>query len=339
MTGKPATINDVARAAGVASSTVSRAFARPGRVNVETAERIRRVAADLGYRSGPVLRPAPRGRTSMIGLVISDVTNPFYDEIIRGAQAAAGRAGRTTLLADAQENGVTERDVLERAVPLVDGLVLATSRMSDSAIRQVAKQCPVVVLNRIVAGVPSVVVDNPRGARRVAEHLGELGHRHLTYVAGPEASWTDGVRWRALRELDVHAHRIGPFEPTVAGGAEAAQEFARRPTSAVVAYNDLMAIGLIRRLTAMGVRVPGDVSVAGFDNIFAAELITPALTTVAAPLHAMGEAAVRAVLSGAGSSVVTLPTRLVVRASTGRRRGKAWQSMATTAAAAEARLP
>jgi LacI family transcriptional regulator len=324
------TIDDVAKAAGVAPSTVSRAFSRPGRVSFETSERIRRVAAELGYRTGSLARALPTERTSMIALAISDITNPFYNEIIRGAQAAASEAGYTILLADTQESGVRERAALERAASIVEGIVLVTTRMSDSAIRMTAKQRPVIVLNRAVSDVPCVVTDNPRGVRRAAEHLAELGHRRLTYLAGPEASWADGMRWRSLREaaleLELHVRRIGPFPPTVAGGARAAAEFASNPTSAVVAYNDLVAIGAIRALTALGARIPQDVSVVGFDNIFAAELVTPPLTTVAAPLAAMGRTAVGnllAIVRGArprADAPVSLPCRLVVRQSTAHRR-------------------
>ena len=324
------TIYDVARAAGVASSTVSRAFSRPGRVNFETAERIRKIAEELGYRANPLARALPTGRTSMIALVISDVTNPFYNEIIRGAQSAAAAAGYTMLLADAQESDRLEREALERALPTVEGIVLAGSRMSDSAIRVIAKQRPLIVLNRVLSDVPSVVTDNPRGMRRAVEHLVGLGHHTITYVAGPEASWADGVRWRSLKEsslleLEMNCRRIGPFRPTVAGGAEAAAEFSRHPTSAVIAYNDQLAIGLIRGLTASGVRVPQDVSVIGFDNIFASELVTPPLTTVAAPLRTEGVTAVTNLLAmthGAhprtGEPTV-LPVKLVVRSSTGPR--------------------
>src|SRR4051812_21782063 len=129
------TIYDVAQAVGVAPSTVSRAFARPGRVGAETAAQIRRVAAELGYRASPLGRALPSGRTSMIALAISDITNPFYNEIIRGAQVAATEAGYTILLADTQESGAVEREALDRAMATVDGIVLATTRMSDSAIR------------------------------------------------------------------------------------------------------------------------------------------------------------------------------------------------------------
>ena len=326
------TIYDVAEAAGVAPSTVSRAFSRPGRVNSETAQRIRDVAADLGYRTNPLARGLSTARTMTIGLVIADITNPVYAEIMRGAQIAAADAGYTMLLADTQGSGPRERESVERAMPLVEGIVLASSRMSDSAIRMAAKQKPLVVLNRAVVDVPSVVTDNPRGARRAAEHLGGLGHEVITYVAGPEASWADGMRWRALREVELElglkVRRIGPFPPTVRGGVRAAHELSKHPTSAVIAYNDQLAIGLMRGLASMGARVPEDVSVVGFDNIFGSDLVTPGLTTIAAPLRVQGTTAVKnllALVGGASSTTgkaVVLPTRLVVRASTAQRSRK-----------------
>lgn len=319
------TIYDVARVAGVAPSTVSRAFARPGRVNSETAARIRAVASELGYRANPVARALSTSHTQMLAVMISDVTNPFYAPLIRGAQVAASEAGFVILLEDAQESGQIEREALERVLPVVEGIVIASSRMSDSALRTIAKQTPLVVLNRAVSDVPSVVTDNARGMRRAAEHLGALGHRCITYVAGPEASWADGVRWQALREagheLELVTRRVGPFAPTVGGGVRAAAEMATQATTAVVAYNDQMAIGVIRGLEHAGLRVPQDMSVIGFDDIFAAQLVTPSLTTVAAPLHIMGQTAVRnllAIVRGArpeSGTAFVLPTRLIVRES------------------------
>ena len=324
------TIYDVARLAGVAPSTVSRAFARPGRVNRSTAERIRAVATELGYHTNPLARALPTGRTAMIALVVSDVTNPFCAGIVRSAQAAAGAAGYTMLLADGRESGACERETLERALSSVDGVVLATSRVSEPAVRETAAQRPVVLLNRSLPGVPSVVVDIERGMRQTVAHLADLGHEHVTYVAGPEESWADGMRRRALRqcgiEQGVQSRRVGPYEPTVAGGVAAAAEVFQAATTAVIAYNDLMAIGLIRALGARGMLVPQEVSVVGSDNIFAAGLITPALTTVAAPLRLMGDTAVRhllAVLGGAEPSAaepLLLPASLVVRGTTAHRR-------------------
>ncbi|MGC4837687.1 LacI family DNA-binding transcriptional regulator [Micromonospora vinacea] len=324
--GTRVTIYDVASEADVSPSTVSRAFSRPSRVNSETAERIRQVAERLGYRTNPLARALTTSRTRMIALVIADITNPVYAEIVRGAQEVAADGEYTTVLIDAQESDRLERAAVERTMSTVDGIVLASSRMSDSAIRMVAKQRPVVVLNRALADVPCVVTDDPRGVRRAAEHLGELGHDHITYVAGPQASWPNGVRWRSLleagMELEIKVRQIGPFSPTMAGGERAARELCARPATAVLAFNDQMAIGIIRGLSRMGVNVPGDVSVVGFDNILAADIVTPGLTTVAAPLFAEGSAATRHLLTmiegapGHTGRPMVLPVRLVVRDST-----------------------
>lgn len=335
------TIYDVAKAAGVAPSTVSRAFSRPGRVNAETAERIRQVAAELGYRTNPLARALPTGRTSLLAIVTADVTNPFFFEIIRGAEAAAAEAGYTMIVVDVQESPEAERRALDRALPLVEGIVLATSRMSDSSIRVAAKQRPTVVLNRVMTDVPSVVTDNARGARRAVEHLAELGHTTLTYAAGPEASWADGMRWRSVREaayeLELRARRLGPFPPTQAGGLAAAQALRQSPTTAVIAYNDLIAIGLLRGLSRLGARVPQDVSVVGFDNIFGSDFCDPPLTTVAAPLRHLGSYAVTTLLEemkrrrSGPLRPALLPAQLVVRASTGPRpRRRTWPPAAAT---------
>jgi LacI family transcriptional regulator, repressor for deo operon, udp, cdd, tsx, nupC, and nupG len=301
-------------------------------VNAETADRVRGVAARLGYRTNPPARALSTGRTSMVALVIPDVTNPVYFDITRGAEDAAAEAGYTLLLADFRESGRLEREAIDRAVPAVEGLVLGGPRIPDSAIRTAAKQRPTVVLNRAVADIPSVVPDNPRGMRRVAEHLGALGHDTLTYVAGPEASWADGMRWRSLREaaleLDLHVRRLGPYPPTVDGGLAAVDDLRRHPTTAVVAYNDLMAIGLMHGLQHARVAVPRQVSIVGFDNIFGSDFCTPALTTVAAPLRSLGAAGVRQLLAELGGAAprtgrpLVLPVQLIARASTAQRSRK-----------------
>lgn len=324
------TIYDVARRAGVAPSTVSRAFARPGRVNADTAARIRTAAADLGYRVNPLARALSTSRTQMLAVMVSDITNPFYTDLIRGAQVAASQAEYTVLLADARESHVFEREDLERLLPVVEGLVIGSSRMSDSTLQVMAKQRPTIVLNRHVLGIPSVVTDNLRGTRQAVEHLGQLGHESVTYVAGPKASWVDGMRWRALRdagtELGMHTRRTDAASPTVEGGRLAALGMLSHPPTAVVAYNDLMAIGAMLTFGEAGVRVPGDVSVAGYDNILLGRLVPPGLTTVASPGTAMGTAAVNNVLAmirGAlprSDEAFVMPTRLVVRGSTGRPR-------------------
>jgi DNA-binding LacI/PurR family transcriptional regulator len=325
------TIYDVAREAGVAPSTVSRAYSRPGRVNADTAQKVFRAAKQLGYRSDQLdyRQPGDRSVQEAIGLVVADVTNPFYGDIIKGAYEAAREAGYQLILSHTNESPDVERQTIERELKQVDGIVIASSRMTDSALRMMVKQKPVVLLNRIIPEANCVVNDNDRGIRRAAEHLGALGHERIYYVAGPETSWSDGVRWRALREaaaeLEMDARRIGPNEPTVLAGLSAARRVAQVDATAVLAYNDQIAIGVMKGLRKLGVAVPGEVSVVGFDNIILDELVEPALTTIASPLYRMGFTGVHnciAVAQGARHSgtPLVLPVRLVVRQSTAQRR-------------------
>jgi DNA-binding LacI/PurR family transcriptional regulator len=331
--GRRPTIYDVAAEAGVATSTVSRAYSRPGRVNADTAQRVFRAAERLGYRAGRLdgQQPADRAVHEAIGLVIADVTNPFYGEIIKGAHEAAREAGHQLILLHTNESPEVERQTIEHELDRVDGLVIASSRMTDSALRMVAGRKPVVLLNRIIPEASCVVSDSARGIRRAAEHLAALGHERIHYVAGPETSWSESVRWRAVREaaaeLELEARRIGPNEPTVLAGLGAARRVAQADATAVLAYNDALAIGVMRGLRRLGVAVPGEVSVVGFDNIMLDELVDPPLTTIASPLYRMGFTGVRncvAVALGARPSgtPLVLPVRLVVRASTAQRRRK-----------------
>ncbi|MEE6271949.1 LacI family DNA-binding transcriptional regulator [Georgenia wangjunii] len=326
------TIYDVAREAGVAASTVSRALARPGRVNATTAQHVRDAAERLGYRLDHGNRaPAPLRGTRLLGVLVADITNPLFAQVVRGAEQAAIEMGYTLLIADTQESEERERAALDRILGSVEGILLTSPRMSETGIRAIAKQRPTVVLNRVVRGLPSVLTDSARGTRRAAEHLGTLGHERITYLAGPAASWADGVRWRSLREaaleLELRVRRVGPVAPTVAGGEQAARLWAQRPTSAVLAYNDLVAVGFVRGVRAMGLSVPANVSVVGFDNTEMAALVHPALTTVASPRQALGGTAARnliAVIGGARPTAepLLLPVKLVVRDTTARRRGE-----------------
>ena len=324
--GRQPSIYDVAAAAGVAPSTVSRALSKPGRVSFRTAEHVREVAARLGYRTDLRNRRVEGPSTSMLAMVVADITNPVFYGMIRGAERTAVHAGYTMVLVETQESEEAEHALLTRILPSVDGVVLTSSRLSDAAIRGVAKIAPLVVLNRIVDQVPSVASDNVRAVKRAVEHLVGYGHRSLSYLAGPDASWASGMRWRGLleagHELDVTVRRIGPHLPTMNGGRQAAETWLAAPTTGVVAYNDLVAIGFVQAVTQAGLRVPEDVSVVGFDNIRDAALVQPPLTTIASPLVSLGSAAVNHLLATSRvaterDSAFVLPARLVVRGSTG----------------------
>jgi DNA-binding LacI/PurR family transcriptional regulator len=324
-----ATIYDVATAAGVATSTVSRAFSTPGRVGQATRERILRVADDLGYRPNPHARALLSGRTRTLAMVVSDITNPHYFELIRGAEMRAKASEYTLVLVNAEETPRIEYEQIQRLAKSVDGFLLAASRLPDENLAELATAYPTVLLNREHAGISSVVLDHRVGCRQMVEHLASLGHRSLVYLAGPRNSWMAANRWAALRDgaeaVGMEAHRVGHFTPTVVHGGAAADAALRTGATAVVAHNDLLAIGVMRRLEQRGIAVPGDVSVVGFDNIFAADLCTPGLTTLGGAHVDVGRAAVEMLLevtrpgrSGeAATSQALLPAELVLRTSTG----------------------
>lgn len=325
--GERVTIYDVAREAGVHPSTVSRAFSRPGRVSSATAARIHEVSERLGYRQDQPFRVPTSSRTRIITLAVSDITNPYYFGLIRGAEKAASAADFSLVVTDARESASEERSVLSRHLPGSDGLIVTSSRLSDTELRGLAREVPLVVLNRRVSGLPCIHPDNARGIRRSVEHLASLGHTRIGYVAGPDASWADGARWRAVREacheLSLTDARIGPVQPTMAGGRAAAAEIMRLGLTAVQAYNDQVGVGLLRGLAQLGVDVPGEVSVVGFDNTVTADLGTPGLTTVAQPVTLLGETAARAVIAQVNGEAVLreltqiVPVKLLQRASTG----------------------
>ena len=230
----PPTIYDVARIAGVATSTVSRALSNPGRVSFKTAEHVRKVAEEIGYRSAPLERALPVQRTMLLGMIVADINNPVFHGMIRGAERTAMHAGYIMLLVETQESVHTEKQALSRVLSAVDGVILSSSRMPDASIRDAAKHRPLVLLNRIVGQIPSVATDNLNAMRKASEHLAGAGVREITYLAGPEASWSDGMRWQGLRaaglELDLKVRRIGPNVPTMAGGGLAATKWLSNQT-------------------------------------------------------------------------------------------------------------
>lgn len=321
------TIYDVAAAAEVATSTVSRAFSQPGRVSAATRDRVLAVAAELGYRPNPHARALLSGKHHTVAMVVSDITNPHYFELIRGAEMRARVSEYTLVLVNAEESPRVEWEQIQRLAPAVDGFMLSASRLPDENLLQIAAQRPVVLVSRELPGIASVVLDHVEGCRQIVSHLASLGHRDLLYLAGPRNSWMAGTRWAALQaaaeQAGVGVRRIGPFTPKVnQGGAAADAALNAGGATALVAHNDLLAIGVLQRLAARGVRVPDDVSVVGFDDIFAADVCTPGLTTLGGAHVDVGRAAVELLLT-AGSRApddqprVVLPTELVLRGSTG----------------------
>jgi LacI family transcriptional regulator, repressor for deo operon, udp, cdd, tsx, nupC, and nupG len=321
-----ATITDVAARAGVATSTVSRAFSRPERVNHVTREHVLAVAAELGYLPNPAAQALESGRTRTIALLVPDITNPYFAGVIKGAARGAAAADLTLVLGDTAESAAGEERLLRRLGRSVDGFVLSASRLPDHDLRRAAELGPVVLVNRATTGLPCMVADYDSGTRQIVEHLASLGHGSFVFAGGPAESWSGHRRWLGLQtaaaDLGLTAQRFGPYTPTLAGGTAAADAVVSSGTTAVVCHNDMLAIGVMQRLVERGRTVPGDVSIVGFDNIVGADFCTPSLTTLAERTEDAGRRAVEALVLQANSrtphaAVRLMPTQLVVRDSTG----------------------
>ncbi|HET8993092.1 MAG TPA: LacI family DNA-binding transcriptional regulator [Rhodococcus sp. (in: high G+C Gram-positive bacteria)] len=323
---KRATITDVARTAGVAASTVSRSFSNPDRVNVHTRDHVLGVAAELGYTPNPMARALESGRTNTFALLVPDITNPYFAGVINGAEQAATAAGRTLVLGNTRESAATEEQLVRRLGPAVDGFVLAASRLPDDELRRVAEFNAVTLVNRATRGVSCVVADYASGTRQIVDHLASLGHRSLLVLGGPPESWSGARRWAGLQDAaelhNMQVRRFGPYSPTLGSGPAAADAAVAAGATAVVCHNDMLAIGVLRRLCERGIAVPEQMSVAGFDDMFGASICTPALTTLAERTEDAGAHAIEILgrlayerVAEPGSRV--LPTQLVVRESTG----------------------
>jgi DNA-binding LacI/PurR family transcriptional regulator len=318
------TLQDVADEAGVAVSTASRALANPDRVSAATRQHVQSVAMRLGYRHNRMTAPAEAGRMPMLALLVADITNPSNFDVIRGAEAQARAAGYTLVLGDTQENPEFERAHTERLGSAVEGFVLAGSRLPDEDLLELAEQRAVVLLNRQVASLPSVVTDSADAGRQIIEHLAALGHRSVTYLGGPANAWSDGARWRALTasagKAGIKVVRRGPFAPTLEGGSAAADIGMASETTALVAFNDLLAIGVLQRLQHLGIGVPDEVSVVGYDDIFGSDFCHPPLTTITAPIEQAGRMLIDLLLGVRDvqrAPRIVLPTVLRARDSTG----------------------
>jgi len=321
-----ATIYDIARELGLSPSTVSRALTKPGRVSEKTATRIHKVAADLGYRSNPMARALPTGRTRMLGLVVSDLTNPVFFRLVRGAEQACHELGYTLVFAESQESAEAEHGTLDRLLPAVDGVILAAARLADEDISRIAGIKDVVLINRRIGDMAAIVPDIESGIAQAVSHLADLGHRAIAYVGGPARSWMSRTRGDLIFTHAV-AHgmtyaEIGPNDPTREGGERALRRVRASGATAILTYNDIMAIGLMRAYQRDGAALPDEVSVIGFDDIFGADFATPALSTVRSPLDEIGAEAVRLLVHGLDGRDATPPvelaTELVVRESTAR---------------------
>lgn len=292
------TIADVAARAGASQASVSRVLNGRQTVDPDIVRRVRAAIAELGYAPSVAARSLVHGRNDTVAMVVPDLENPLFQGILKGLSLAAASDGYRVLVADTAERVEEEEATALEARHRCDALVLCAPRLPDDDLRRlVDRVAPVVVVNRHLPGVdvPVVGVDYVRGIRDLVEHLGDLGHTHLAYVSGPASSASNAERLRGVEE--ALAARPGMRIDVLPGGsglddgyaaAETVLAARERGATGVIAFNDLVALGLMTRLRELDVDVPGDLSVAGFDDVPMARFATPRLTSMSVPRGELG---------------------------------------------------
>jgi len=324
------TIADVARLAGVSAMTVSRVINAKGDVADATRSRVERAIAQLEYRPSQAARTLTTRRSRTLGLLVPDITNPFFPEIVRGAEDVAWERGYVVSLANTVEDSERERAALDHfGAHGVDGLLLCSARLPESVLSSILRRHEVVVLlNRRIADehVASIEVDDAQGARTLVAHLVAGGRQRIGLLAGParsassvkrRAGYLDGLADAGIR---ADATLIEDCEPSEQAGYQALRALVeRRPDiDAVIAYNDVVAIGALAALRELERHVPDDVALTGCDDVRLASLVQPALTTLRIDTYALGRQAAELLferLHGAPPRHLHVTPELVVRAS------------------------
>jgi LacI family transcriptional regulator len=318
-------------------STVSRVLNPETRsmVTREIAERVALMAEELGYRPNPFAYSLKTNRSRLVGVLVPDLVNPIFPPMIRGIEAVLEEAGYTAIVANTDNQEERERVILERmGERQVDGLILATAQRADATVsRRRDAGLPFVLINRTIDSPPvfAVVNEDRAGIRMAVEHLASLGHRRIAHIAGPQGLSTGHRRLEGFREIVMAAGlEVDPnLIVSAAGYAEKegrkalADLLARtRDFTAVVAANDLLALGCYDALEEQGLRCPDDISITGFNDMPFVDKLRPPLTTVRIPLYEIGADAARLLLGQLGDHppdpcTVSLMPALIVRGSTG----------------------
>lgn len=327
-------IKDIARLARVSHPTVSRALQNSPLVNAQTAAKIRKIADEAGYRASAVARGLVTRRTRTIGLVVTTVDDPFAGEVTCGIEQAANDHGYAVFLASSNADAERERKVVQAlAERRVDGIIVTSSRVGALYLPLLEElNVPIMLVNDQYPGefVHSVMIGNVEGARAAVEHLIGLGHRRIAYVGDRLGYQSDAERLAGYKDalkrggIEWRAALVKEGDGRPEAAIEAVDELLAlsAPPTAICCYNDMTALGAMRAIRARGLRVPEDVSVTGFDDLFFAAYLQPGLTTVRQPMRRMGQLALENLLklmSGEESVAQSrVEAQLIVRTSTGR---------------------
>jgi len=334
------TLKEVAREAGVHPGTASRALNRTTQslVAAVTVERVRAAADALGYRVDYLARSFKTRRTFSVGVLIPDINNPLFPPIVRGIEDSLAAAGYIALLGNTENEPEREKRVLDGLLGRsIDGLVLATAQRRDGKLAELARQpIPVVLVNRVAEdhGFSSASADDVAGVRAAVAHLGALGHTRIAHVAGPQSLSTGYGRFQAFISAMGHLgcetdNQLVRFAATfsITEGIRCAAELLSvdMPPTAIVAANDMLALGCYTAAEGAGLRCPDDVSIVGYNDMPFMDRLSPPLTTVRIPHYDLGARAGELLLERINHpdaplrSTILVP-QLVVRGSTGRAR-------------------
>ncbi|GAA4387334.1 LacI family DNA-binding transcriptional regulator [Tsukamurella soli] len=322
-----ATIATVAEAAGVSIATVSRVMTGSSAVKPELAERVHEAATRLAYRPSRAARGLALGSMRNIGVILPDLTNAYFFDVVNEMHRGAAQCGYRMLVADSSGDPAEELDTAMDLLSQVDGLVLLSSRIPTAGLKQLARNpAPTVLINRVELGIdlPMIAVDNFTATMQLCSRLAQLGHRRAVYIGGSELAWQNRERWRAVQSssaFGIEATQV-TADGTVEGAYAVVQQALAHDPTVLICFNDLSAIGVLSALRDAGVRVPADVSVTGFDDIVLARHVVPRLTTVTTPRAELGRRGwelMQAMLDGGErpDSPPALEARVVVRDSTG----------------------
>jgi LacI family transcriptional regulator len=298
--GRPQTIADVAARAGVSLATVSRVMNGNASVDQALADRVRAAARALNYTASPLARGLVLGRTNTIAVLVPDLENPTFHGVLRGLSRAAARDGYHVVIADSAESLEEERVLAVETRRRCDGLVLCAPRMPEAELRRLLEELkPVVLVNRDVGSpdTPVVAADYRTALAELLELMHSYGHRSLVFLAGAPQSASNARRLAAvhgfLEEHPESSVQILPCGVTFADGYRAVARVLDSGATGVLAFNDLVAMGLMSGLHERGIGVPAEVSVVGFDDIPFARYLIPPLTTASVPVMELGEHAWR----------------------------------------------
>jgi LacI family transcriptional regulator len=328
-------IKDVAARAQVHPSTISRVMnpATRSMVSKSVADRIMQIAGDMGYERSPLASGLRTGRSFTIGVIIPDLTNPVFPPIVRGIERTLSAAGYIAILADSDNSQKDERAIFESMKSRhIDGLILATAHLDDPVVRDcVDEQIPVVLVNRTTDShdVTEIINNDELGIQLAVSHLLELGHRKIAYLGGPLDTSTGRDRYQAFQAMAGNGQI--QLDAKLCANCNAFTEAAgytgmsgildqKKPFTAVVAANDLLALGCFDALNERGLSCPADVSVSGFNDMPFADRLSPSLTSVHIPLDELGVRAATSLLdefrdSAIGKKTIRLDPYLVIRGS------------------------